>query len=142
MEILHPWIKQHSELYEQFIKNYNNIENIIIPNEFLLNDLSVSNDNDFVKVLKCFQYWLCKYNDEIIYYALNNKVDHLYDNLSKDALYKLYDGMIYYKCNIGIEEVKKYLYHKNIKNIYYLDENNLIQILCKNNNFIIFDNVL
>ena len=33
------WIKQHSELYKSFLEINDNIDNITIPNEFLLNNL-------------------------------------------------------------------------------------------------------
>ena len=147
---MNNWIKQHSELYQSFLENDNNIDNIIVPNEFLLDNLTVSNDADFVKVLKCLQYWLCKYNEEIICYACNHNVAHLYDEfgLSKDALYKLYDRMIHYKCNFGIEGVKEYLIkNENIK-IKYFDENNKIKIIHKNliynihETYLIFDDQL
>ena len=129
MKKIHPWIKQHSELYKNFNDCNDNEQNIIISDEFLLQNLTVSNNDEFVKVLKCFQYWLCKYNEEIICYALNNKVEHLYEknNLQKDTLYKLNDGMIYYRCNVGLEEVTKYLHKKNTISINYIDENNKLQ---------------
>ena len=135
MDNLHLWIQQHSVLYQSFLENDDNIDNINIPNKFLLDNLTVSNENEFVKVLKCFQYWLCKYNEEIICYAYNHNVEHLYDEfgLSKDSLYKIYDGMIHYKCDFGIDEVKEFLNKKtNTKKVKYFDENNKIKIIHKN----------
>ena len=55
MDNLHIWIKQHSELYQNFLKNDDNIQSIIILDEFILDNLTVLNDDELVKVLKCFQ---------------------------------------------------------------------------------------